>query len=170
MTAPSKVEFFPVLDGLEYGEQIVTSGSFLVDAETRLNPAAGSIYFGGSSGSNGPGSSTIRSTTPEDPDAKIKGALAKLSDSDRKLAESQEFCPILSDNRLGSMGVPVKVMVAGQPVFLCCSGCKKNAADNPTQTLKKVAELRDRVTEANQESSQILAKLKNAFVGEGAPQ
>ena len=50
MAGPNDVTFFPVLSGLEAGELIVTSGSFLVDAETRLNPAAGSIYIGGSSG------------------------------------------------------------------------------------------------------------------------
>ena len=39
-----------MLGGLKQGDLVVTSGSFLVDAETRLNPAAGSIYFGGSGG------------------------------------------------------------------------------------------------------------------------
>ncbi|HLQ46386.1 MAG TPA: efflux RND transporter periplasmic adaptor subunit, partial [Planctomycetaceae bacterium] len=48
MAGPNDVTFFPVLSGLEAGEVVVTSGSFLVDAETRLNPAAGSIYIGGS--------------------------------------------------------------------------------------------------------------------------
>ena len=40
MTNPEGVEFYPVLAGLAAGDEIVTSGSFLVDAETRLNPAA----------------------------------------------------------------------------------------------------------------------------------
>ena len=75
---------------LAAGDQIVTSGSFLVDAETRLNPAAGSIYFGGSGGGkNSTGASAVRATTPDDPDAKITAALAKLSPADRKLAEQQ---------------------------------------------------------------------------------
>jgi Cu(I)/Ag(I) efflux system membrane fusion protein len=41
---------YPVLRGLEAGERVVTAGSFLIDAETRLNPAAGSTYFGSTGG------------------------------------------------------------------------------------------------------------------------
>ena len=51
MEGPEDVAFYPVLSGLNPGARIATSGSFLVDAETRLNPAAGSIYFGGGTGS-----------------------------------------------------------------------------------------------------------------------
>ncbi len=142
MTGPNDVTFFPVLSGLEFGEVIVTSGSFLVDAETRLNPAAGSIYIGGSSSGGSTPSKTVRPSTPEDTDAKIDLALAKLSPADRKLATSQKFCPILPESRLGSMGVPIKVMVNDQPVFVCCNGCTKSAAKNADVTLKKVEELR----------------------------
>jgi Cu(I)/Ag(I) efflux system membrane fusion protein len=39
-------EFYPVLDGLEPGQRIATAGSFLIDAETRLNPGASGTYFG----------------------------------------------------------------------------------------------------------------------------
>ncbi|HZZ26650.1 MAG TPA: efflux RND transporter periplasmic adaptor subunit [Pirellulales bacterium] len=145
MTNPDGAVFYPVLHGLLEGNLVVTSGSFLVDAETRLNPAAGSIYFGNSSGSKDTSSvSNVRPSTPDDPNAKIKAALAKLSDEDRKLVEAQRFCPILTSNQLGSMGPPVKVMVDGQPVFLCCSGCKQKALDNPTETLAKVAELKQK--------------------------
>ena len=134
---------YPVLSGLEQGELVVASGSFLVDAETRLNPAAGSIYFGGSGGSHANHSNvtTVRPSTPEDPDAKIESALSKLSPADRKLAEAQKFCPVLPDSRLGGMGAPVKLMIDGQPVFVCCSGCTKKALANPQATLEKVSEL-----------------------------
>lgn len=142
MAGPNDVTFFPVLSGLEAGEVIVTSGSFLVDAETRLNPAAGSIYIGGSSGGGSTPSKTVRPSTPEDTDAKIDLALAKLKPEDRKLAASQKFCPILTESRLGSMGVPIKVMVNDQPVFVCCNGCTKQAAKEADETLKKVAGLR----------------------------
>lgn len=42
--------YFPVLSGLRPGERVATSGAFLVDAENRLNPAAGAQYFGASGG------------------------------------------------------------------------------------------------------------------------
>ena len=139
MSGPDDVPFFPVLRGLVPGEIVVTAGSFLVDAETRLNPATGSIYFGGSSGAkSGSGSSTVRPTTPEDTDAKINQALARLPEADRKIAEKQKFCPIITDSRLGSMGVPIKLMIDNQPVFLCCEGCQKEALENPQETLAKV--------------------------------
>jgi len=144
MSGPDDVPFFPVLRGLVPGEIVVTAGSFLVDAETRLNPAAGSIYFGGSSGSkSGSGGSTVRPTTPEDTDAKINQALARLSDKDRKVAEQQQFCPIIADSRLGSMGVPIKLVIDNQPVFICCEGCKKAALENPQETLTKVKQLKE---------------------------
>ena len=141
MAGSDGAEIFPVLDGLSRGERIVATGSFLVDAETRLNPAAGSVYFGGSGGSKSSqgSTSTVRPSTPEDEEAKLKAALAKLPAGQRQLAEAQQFCPILDQNRLGSMGVPVKVTIEGKPVFLCCEGCKKSALKNPKQTLAKVA-------------------------------
>src|SRR5439155_15968537 len=137
------VTYYPVLSGLTAGDKIVTSGSFLVDAETRLNPAAGSIYFGGSSGAkSGTASTTIRATTPDDPDAKILAVLAKLPPADRELAEKQRTCPVLKDSRLGSMGPPVKLTLAGETVFLCCSGCKGQATADPERMAARVKELR----------------------------
>jgi hypothetical protein len=137
------VAFWPVLGGLVEGDRIVTAGSFLVDAETRLNPAAGSIYFGGSSGGKGAAASTsVRSTTPTDPDAKIAAALAKLSASDRELALEQRTCAVLEGSRLGSMGPPVKLTLAGETVFLCCSGCEGKAKADPEAVAAKAKELR----------------------------
>ena len=144
MAGPDGAPLYPVLSGLQRGEKIVTSGSFLVDAETRLNPAAGSIYFGGSGGSKDIASSVtaVRPSTPEDGDAKITAALAKLSPSDRVNAEAQRLCPVLQDSRLGSMGTPIKLVIDGQPVFLCCAGCRKKALAEPAETLKRVEKLK----------------------------
>ena len=69
-------------------------------------------------------------------------ALAKLSVADRRLAESQRFCAVQKNNRLGSMGLPVKILIQDQPVFLCCAGCRKEAIDHPQQTLASVQNLK----------------------------
>jgi Cu(I)/Ag(I) efflux system membrane fusion protein len=45
---PRSGALYPVVHGLAAGDRVATTGSFLIDAETRLNPAAGSTYFGAS--------------------------------------------------------------------------------------------------------------------------
>jgi membrane fusion protein, copper/silver efflux system len=136
--------YYPVLRGLEAGDRVVTNGAFLIDAETRLNPAAGSVYFGGSGGKGGAAAVPVRPSTPDDEgtqEKKVKSELAKLSAQDRRLAEAQKYCTILTANRLGSMGPPVKVLIEDRPVFLCCTGCTDKAKANPKGTLAKVEEL-----------------------------
>ncbi len=144
--AGQPLAYHPVLAGLRAGDRVVTNGSFLIDAETRLNPSAGSIYFGGTGGGTaGPSSVTTRPSTPEDEDAKekkVRAELAKLSAEDRRAAELQKFCPVRPANRLGAMGSPAKVMLDGEPVFLCCVGCEGKARANPKEALQKAEELK----------------------------
>jgi hypothetical protein len=148
MFGPKDVAYFPVLGGLRQGDMVVTAGAFLVDAATRLNPAAGSIYFAGSSGREGSsGVSGVRPSTPQDEDAKVKAAFARLPGEDRRLAERQYWCPILKNSRLGLMGTPVKVVLQEQPVFLCCETCRKDAFANPKETLAKVETLKKAKTQ-----------------------
>jgi hypothetical protein len=85
-------------------------------------------------------------------EAEIKANLAKLSPADRKLAEAQRWCAIEDDTRLGEMGVPFKVVLNGQPVFLCCKGCKKQAEKDPEKTLAKVKELKAKAAKEAKES------------------
>jgi uncharacterized protein (TIGR03000 family) len=73
---------------------------------------------------------------------KVKENLAKLSAADRRLAEAQKFCAVQEQNLLGSMGKPVKVLIKGQPVFLCCEACTTRAKNNADQTLAKVKKLK----------------------------
>jgi hypothetical protein len=40
------------------------------------------------------------------------------------------------------MGKPVKLLVAAQPVFLCCPGCKGKALADPDKTLRVVEQLK----------------------------
>ena len=85
------------------------------------------------------------STTAEPVDeTKVQAALAKLDAADRKLAEAQRFCAVDNEERLGAMGTPFKLMVSGQPVFLCCKGCSKDALANPEKTLARVKELKEK--------------------------
>ena len=69
--------------------------------------------------------------------AKVVENLAKLSAADRAVAEKQHHCPV-SDELLGSMGVPIKVTVKGRDVWLCCEGCKDKIQDDPDKYLAKL--------------------------------
>ncbi len=147
--------FYPVISGLAAGDRIAAAGSFLLDAETRLNPAAASAYFG-ASGNDGGTSNTsttqsARSTgkKPAKPSPAALEQINKLPPEDRELAIAQAVCPV-TDEPLGSMGPPAKVMVEGEAVFLCCKGCERDVRENPEQVLAKVRKLRG---EGNEQSS-----------------
>ena len=84
----------------------------------------------------------LKEAAPAVDEAKIKANLAKLGDDDRKLAEAQKFCAVENDTRLGEVGVPAKILVKDQPVFLCCKMCEKEAQADPDKTLARVKELK----------------------------
>jgi membrane fusion protein, copper/silver efflux system len=69
--------------------------------------------------------------------AEITATLAKLPAVDKTLAEAQKICPITGEP-LGSMGVPPKLTLKGETVFLCCLACKGDAEADPEKTLKTV--------------------------------
>jgi hypothetical protein len=83
----------------------------------------------------------LRSVHNKDVQAEIRANMEKLSPDDRELAEAQGFCAVQEVNPLGSMGKPVKVVLKGQPVFLCCPGCKEKAESEPDATLARVKAL-----------------------------
>ena len=72
----------------------------------------------------------------------VAAARAVLSPGDRALVEAQEWCVISTDERLGAMGVPLQLDIMGQPVFVCCKGCRKKAEADPDGTLARVEELK----------------------------
>jgi len=65
--------------------------------------------------------------------------LAAAKQADKELIEKQKICPV-TDQPLGSMGKPVKMVVKGRTVFLCCAGCKKKLLADPDKYLKKLDE------------------------------
>jgi hypothetical protein len=87
-------------------------------------------------------------------EADIQAALKELSAADRKLATAQRFCVVMTRDRLGAMGTPVKVVLEGKPVFLCCESCREQALEDPKATLKTVEQLK--------KSTAALAKLSTA--------
>lgn len=142
------VDYYPVLAGLQPGDRVAAAGAFLIDAETRLNPAAASSYFGASGGPqsgarpapSGPSGTPAAPPKREEPSPEALQRVAELPEPDRQLALRQKYCPV-TGKPLGSMGVPVKVVLRGnQTVFLCCRGCVGKAKRQPDETLKKVAQ------------------------------
>jgi hypothetical protein len=73
------------------------------------------------------------------PEAEDLKNIEQLPEADRKLAIAQRICPV-TGAALGSMGVPVKITLRGQTVFLCCKGCMGKAKRSPDEMLKKLAE------------------------------
>lgn len=91
-----------------------------------------------------PSGAAANSTSTDDP--KIAEAIAKLPEEERALAAAQKFCAVEDKSRLGSMGKPHKILVEGQPVFLCCAGCEEEALKDPQATLAKVEKLKQAAT------------------------
>ena len=87
------------------------------------------------------GKAPDRTAAEKSNEADIHANLAMLEPDDRRLAEAQRFCAVEDENRLGSMGKPIKLTVKGEPVFLCCKGCQRKALADPERTIAKAREL-----------------------------
>ena len=85
---------------------------------------------------------------PAETGDEVQTTRAKLSPEDQALVKAQEWCVISSEERLGSMGAPIKLDIKGQPVFVCCKSCKKSAEADPDKTLAKLAELKAKAAAA----------------------
>lgn len=89
-----------------------------------------------------PSKADAGSQAKADDEAEIKSSLAKLNAEDRKLAEEQKFCAVMTDSRLGSMGAPIKLMIKDEAVFICCKSCQKKALADPEKTLATLKSLK----------------------------
>ncbi|MHB9075964.1 MAG: efflux RND transporter periplasmic adaptor subunit [Pirellulaceae bacterium] len=171
---PRSGDYYPVIKGLHAGDKVAAAGGFLIDAETRLNPAAAATYFGASGGpqsTSQPRSGAVPGVresepapadpVPSDPapvgapdrppaESAPTAAIAAPTDddlrnieqlpaADRPLALKQGICPV-TGAALGSMGVPIRITLRGQTVFLCCKGCLGKAKRSPDEMLKKLAD------------------------------
>jgi YHS domain-containing protein len=107
-------ESYPVIKGLEPGQRVATAGAFLIDAETRLNPSVAAAYFGSGRGSRT--EEAVERPAPRE--------------------TTQTVCPV-TGKPLGSMGAPVRVVVAGRTVLICCEGCEEKLRKDPEKYLSK---------------------------------
>lgn len=115
---------YPVIKGVSEGQRVVAAGAFLLDAETRINPAAAADYFGSRRSASAPAAkASVRGPIAhEDSASDLEQALAELTPDERAGVLAQKVCPI-THRPLGSMGKPVAFALGGRTVFLCCEGC-----------------------------------------------
>jgi hypothetical protein len=119
-------DYYPVRAGLEPGQRVATTGAVLLDAETRLNPSIAASYFGSGS----------RTSLPEPPKPNT-GSQSSPSSEDERLIAKQKICPV-SGGSLDSMGGPVKLVIDGRVVFICCEGCEKQLRQKSAIYLQKL--------------------------------
>jgi hypothetical protein len=130
-------DFYPVVRGVEAGQNVVLAGAFLLDAETRLNPSLAASYFG-AAGRETSSSGTRSGAIPAPQEA--RSPLEALSPRDHALAERQKVCPV-TKKALGSMGTPARVVISGRVVFLCCGGCEDTLKSEPAKYLAELPAL-----------------------------
>jgi YHS domain-containing protein len=63
--------------------------------------------------------------------------VAAIDESDKAGIARQRVCPV-TGAELGSMGDPIKVLIDGQPLYLCCRGCLAKVKKDPNTYLSKV--------------------------------
>ena len=121
ITGPTVGDEIVIEQGLAADEKIATRGNFLLDSQMQLagNP------------------SLIDPTRAAEPlemipgfDATMLAAIQMLPDADQPAALEQVICPV-TKFKLGSMGVPPKVSVAGNDIYLCCEGCRDSLMEDP---------------------------------------
>lgn len=108
-----------VFSGLKNGEMVATDGNFLIDSQMQLagNP------------------SLIDPTRIKTSDGfaftdEMLAAIGKLPIEEQEQAKAQQICPV-TEMPLGSMGMPIKIDVKGETVFICCQGCEGRLRREP---------------------------------------
>ena len=69
--------------------------------------------------------------------ARPKVEVVAMTKEDAPLIAKQAKCPVM-DESLGSMGQPIKLLVGGKPLYLCCKGCIKKVQAEPEKYLAMV--------------------------------
>jgi len=62
--------------------------------------------------------------------------------ADGAAIRAQGRCVVMTKKQLGGHGKPIKMMIDGQSLFVCCKGCVRKVQKNPELYLAKAHELR----------------------------
>lgn len=71
------------------------------------------------------------------PPGRARVVPVNITRADEPAIRAQGICPVMNQP-LGSHGAPIKVLVDGRPVFVCCQGCVPKVAQVPDFYLEKV--------------------------------
>ena len=132
VTGPTSGESIVIVKGVAEGEKVATSGNFLLDSQMQLagNPSL---------------IDPSRAAPPLEMiagfNAKERAEIEQLADADQPLAIKQIICPV-TEYKLGSMGVPRKVDVNGETIFICCEACRDEVVAEPAVHLTKLENYR----------------------------
>ena len=69
----------------------------------------------------------------------VRPGIYQVSDKDKPFIEAQKRCPVM-DEPLDAMGGPYKVDAAGKAIYICCPGCAKRIAAEPSKYLNILKE------------------------------
>ncbi|MCH2177633.1 MAG: efflux RND transporter periplasmic adaptor subunit [Mariniblastus sp.] len=127
---PVAGEQVAIVSGIKSGEMVVANAAFMVDAAFNMSGKPSLIDPNRAAGKD-----ESKQAAREIESAKIEQAFAQLDDTDRALARAQRLCPVTGFD-LGSMGTPVKVIVQGKAVFMCCEGCRTRLLEEPDRYLE----------------------------------
>ena len=116
-----------IANGIQPGEQVVSSGTFMLDSTFNIQGKVSLI-----DPERAPPKNAAQIAKEEAEAKEIEESFADLSKEDRSLAEAQVICPV-SDVKLGTMGMgtPIDVDVNGTPIMVCCEGCRNPLLENP---------------------------------------
>ena len=118
-----------IVKGIQPGEQVVSSGAFMLDSTFNLRGKVSLID---------PNRIERQQELPvlnekEDLELKeIEASFANLLTPDRALAETQIICPV-TEVKLGTMGMgaPIRIALGSRDVMICCAGCESNLRKDP---------------------------------------
>lgn len=80
---------------------------------------------------------TVKANPAKYATSRPKVEVARMTKEDAPLIAKQAKCPVM-DESLGSMGQPIKLLIGGKPLYLCCKGCIKKVQAEPEKFLAMV--------------------------------